>query len=401
MPATIIEFEYTARDPLGNKHEGTVEAASVEEATQKLRRDGFQVLEIEEAGGGLGVLPKGISRSDIIYITSQLAIMVDTGITLSDALAGIVEQETNPTLRKMLLDLQNRVEAGEDFSKALTQYPRYFDKTYVSLVRASEATGSLGEMLERIATYQQKEMETRGKVRAALAYPAVMMVLATGVTIFLLVYILPKFAPLFEQKGTDLPGPTILMMSISDTLINHWYFWLLGLAAAVGGYLYGKRTGPGRLVIDWLRINLPILGPMMRKVIISRSIRTLGTMLGSGVSVMDAIRLAGEVSGNRFYEQLWEHVLDEVTGGRRLAEVLRESPLFPRVLVQMISSGEETGKLDQVLERVSTYYDREVETSIKATTSMIEPIMISVMGLVIGTIGLALLLPIFSLSKQP
>jgi len=396
-----IAFQYRARDPLGNTIDGSIDAAGVDEATQKLRRDGFQVLDIEEEDAGVGLLPKGINRSDLIYVTSQLAIMVDTGITLSEALSGIVEQEANPTLRKMLAEICERVESGEDFSKALAQYPKYFDKTYVSLVRASEATGSLGQMLERIADYQRKELETRGKVRAALAYPFVMMVLALAVTIFLLVYILPKFSPMFEARGTELPKPTIIMMALSDTMINQWYFWLAGIAALIAGYMYGKRTSAGRQVIDYVRIHAPIIGPMVRKVTISRAIRTLGTMLGSGVSIMDAIRLAGEVSGNIYYERLWQHVLDEVTTGRRMADVLRESPLFPRVLVQMIASGEETGKLDQVLERVSTYYDREVDTAIKATTSMIEPIMIAIMGVVVGTIGLAMLLPIFSLSRQP
>ncbi len=394
-----MNYEYRARDPLGNTHEGTVDAASVEEASQQLRRDGFQVLEIDEADGGL--LPQRVSKNDVIYVTCQLAVMVETGITLATALSGIVEQETNATLRRVLADLRDRVEAGEDFSRALAGHPRYFDRTYVSLVKASEATGTLAATLERIAEYLRKELETRAKVRAAMAYPAVMMVMAAGVTVFLLTYILPKFTPMFQARGTDLPAPTILMMSISDALLGHWYLWLAGTTALLAGLMYAKRTEHGRRAIDWVRINAPIVGPMSRKVTISRSIRTLGTMLGSGVPIMDAIKLAGEVSGNYYYERLWEHVLDEVTSGRRVCEVLAGNPLFPRVLVQMIASGEETGKLDRVLERVSVYYDREVETAIKAATSMIEPIMIAAMGVVVGTIGLALLLPIFSLSRQP
>lgn len=395
-----MNYQYRVRDPIGNTHTGSVDAATVEEATQQLRRDGFQVLEIDE-GNEDGLFPRRISKTDLIYVTSQLAIMVDTGITLSTALAGIVDQEPNPTLRKVLKDLKESVEGGQDFSTALARYPSYFDKTYVSLVKASEATGSLGPMLDRIATYLRKESETRAKVRAAMAYPAVMMVVALGVTIFLLVYILPKFAPLFKSKGTQLPKPTLIMMTLSDAMLHHWYLWLLGGAAAVAGFIYGRRTEIGRKILDWLKINSPIVGPLFRKVTISRSIRTLGTMLASGVPVMDAIRLAGAVSSNYYYEKLWEKVLDEVSGGKRICEILQGNPLFPRVLVQMIAAGEDTGKLDEVLEKVSTYYDGEVETSLKATTSLIEPIMISVMGVVVGTIGLALMLPIFSLSKQP
>ena len=393
-------YQYRVRDPMGNIHTGSVEATSVEDASQQLRRDGFQILEIDEEGDE-GLFPRRVSKTDLIYVTSQLAIMVDTGITLSTALAGIVEQESNPTLRRILKDLNEQVEGGQDFSAALARHPKYFDKTYVSLVKASEATGSLGSMLNRIATYLRKEMDTHAKVRAAMAYPTVMMVLATGVTIFLLTYILPKFTPLFKSKGTQLPKPTILMMTISDAMLHHWYLWLLAVVAIVVGFLYGRRTVIGRQCIDWLKINTPIIGPMFRKVTISRSIRTLGTMLASGVPVMEAIRLAGAVSSNYFYEQLWMRVLDEVAGGKRICEILRGDPLFPKVLVQMIAAGEDTGKLDQVLEKVSTYYDGEVETSLKATTSLIEPIMISMMGVVVGTIGLALMLPIFSLSKQP
>jgi type IV pilus assembly protein PilC len=316
-------------------------------------------------------------------------------------LGGIVEQEPNPTLRRVLTDLKEDVEGGTDFSAALAKYPKHFDKTYVALVTASEATGTLGPMLDRIANYLRKELETRSKVRAAMAYPAVMMVVATGVTIFLLTYILPKFAPLFKSRGTQLPKPTLIMMAMSDAILHHWCLWIVGAVAAVAGFLYGRRTPVGRQILDWLKINSPIVGPMFRKVTISRSIRTLGTMLAAGVPVMEALRMAGAVSSNYYYEKLWEKVLDEVAGGKRICEILQGNPLFPRVLVQMIAAGEDTGKLDQVLEKVSVYYDSEVETSLKATTSMIEPIMISVMGVVVGTIGLSLMLPIFSLSKQP
>ncbi len=395
-----MTFQYRVRDAMGNAHTGEVEATSVEEATQHLRRDGFQVLDLTETGDD-GIFPRRVSRSELVYVTSQLAIMVETGITLSTALGGIVDQEPNPTLRKVLKSIKEDVEGGLDFSAALARFPNHFDKTYVSLVKASESTGSLGSMLDRIATYLRKELETRSKVRAAMAYPMVMMVVASGVTVFLLTYILPKFTPLFKSRGTKLPKPTLIMMAISDVVLNYWYLWLIGAVALTVGFLYARRTDAGRKVIDWVKINLPIVGPMCRKVVISRGIRTLGTMLASGVPVMDAIRLAGDVSSNYYYQQLWAKVLDEVTGGKRICEILHGNPLFPRVLVQMIAAGEDTGKLDVVLEKVSTYYDGEVETSLKATTSLIEPIMISVMGVVVGTIGLALMLPIFSLSKQP
>jgi type IV pilus assembly protein PilC len=345
------------------------------------------------------LFPRRISRSELIYVTTQLAIMVETGITLSAALEGIRQQERNPSLRDVLRQLKESVEAGDDFSSALAQHPRLFDTNYVSLVKASEATGQMGEMLERIADYLRKEKETRSKVRAAMAYPCVMLVVAIAVTIFLLTYVLPKFTPLFESRGKSLPGMTRMMMSASQVLIGYWYVWLASVIALIGGMVYALRTEQGLRAWHWIKINLPILGPMFRKVIISRSIRTLGTMIASGVPVLDALRHCADVSGNLFYHDMWLGVADDVIAGKQICETLRGNPLMPPVLVQMISSGEETGKLDDVLMRVSDYYDGEVETSLKTTTSLIEPLMITIMGVIVGGIGMALLLPIFTLSR--
>ena len=212
-----MNFAYEIRDPLGKVHDGTLEATSLEEATQSLLRDGFQVLKlIEEEDSGLSLFPRPIKKKEIVYVTSQLAIMVETGITLSVALDGIAKQEENPSLKSLLIELKSDVEGGDDFSSSLAKHPKHFDKTFVSLIKASEQTGSMGEMLERIAEYLQKELEMKGKVRAAMAYPVVMATLAVGVTIFLLTYVLPKFAPLFNKKGMKLPTPTIIMMNASD-----------------------------------------------------------------------------------------------------------------------------------------------------------------------------------------
>jgi len=358
------------------------------------------VVELNEEDASVSLLPRRVKQSDIIYATSQLAVMVDTGITLSAALDSIAEHEQNPTLKSVLLDLKVRVESGEDFSTALARYPWHFDKTYVSLIRSSEQTGTMAEMLETVSGYLRSQLETRQKIRAALAYPSVMAVLAVGVTIFLLTYILPKFEPLFTRKGVKLPKPTIVMMAASDLLLDYWYAWLALAIALFLTWFFGRRTEPGRKILDWLQINIPIVGPMSRKVTISRSIRTLGTMVASGVSMLDAIRLTAEVSSNWYYEQAWLRVLAQITEGHRIADALKaETSLFPSTLVQMIGAGEETGKLEKVLNKVSTFYDREVETSLKATMSMIEPLMICAMGFIVGGIALGLLMPIFSLSR--
>jgi type IV pilus assembly protein PilC len=297
--------------------------------------------------------------------------------------------------------MKQAVEGGRDFSDALAEHPQLFDRTYVALVRASEATGSLPEMLDRIAGYLRKELETRNRVRAAMAYPLVMLVMAVGVTVFLLTYVLPKFTPLFTRQGARLPKPTVLMMAASEALITYWYVWLAGLAAGGIAWYAGRQTPAGRQGLDWAKIHLPVCGPLCRKVAISRSIRTLGTMISSGVPMLEAIQLSAAVCGNYFYEKLWRDAVQQVTAGNRICDSVAHSPLLPRMLVQMIAAGEETGKLDQVLAKVSGYYDQEVESTIKATTSLIEPVLITVMGIVVGGIAMALLLPIFTLSKAP
>jgi type IV pilus assembly protein PilC len=393
-------FTYQARSPLGSILEGTLEVASRDEALARLKRDGLAVIELNEETQGGDLLPRRIRQADIIYVTSQLAVMVETGITLSAALDSISQQEANPSLKAVLLDLRGHVESGEDFSTALARYPRYFDRTFVALIKASEQTGTMGEMLDTVANYLRSQLETRQKIRAAMAYPSIMAVLAVGVTIFLLTYILPQFEPLFTRKGVKLPTPTIVMMAASGILLKYWYLWIAGVIGLALTYIFGQKTEPGRKLLDWIKINLPVVGPMCRKVTLSRCVRTLGTMVASGVSIVEGIRLTGEVSANWYFEQAWQRVLAQITEGRRICDALKEEKdLFPPTLVQMIAAGEETGKLDRVLAKVSTYYDREVETSLKATTSLIEPLMICAMGVVVGSIALGLLMPIFQLSR--
>ena len=394
-----MEFTYTARDSLGHEHEGTISADSQDAAMQSLRRDGMQVLSLAEGDDSLTLFPRRVTRAEIIYMTSQLAIMVDTGINLAHALGGIQQQEENPTLKRVLGELRSAVEAGEDFSAVLAEYPKYFDRTYVALVKSSEQTGSMGEALEHIADYLRKELEQRGKVRSALAYPAIMLLLSIGVTIFLLTYVMPKFTPLFERRGIKLPVITEFVIGVSDVMMDYWVLWVCLGVASVVGFVFARRYELTRRLIDGFRINAPIIGPMYRKVILGRGIRTLGAMLDNGVAMLEALRLTAEVSGNFYYERIWLHVVDEVTNGSRVCEALAHSPLFPKTLLQMIGAGEETGRLGYVLKKVSKYYDNEVATALKTATSMIEPIMMSVMGVVVGGIGLSLMLPIFSLSR--
>ncbi|MFT5528092.1 MAG: type IV pilus assembly protein PilC [Pirellulaceae bacterium] len=396
----MTSYTYVANDTLGTKHEGEVSADSQEEAVQTLKRDGFQIVKIEERKKSGGLIPRGISKKEIIYITAQLSIMVDTGISLAAAMDGIHAQCDNPTLKRVLGEIKGRVEGGEDFSRALGFYPKYFDKSFIALIKASEQTGQLAEMLDTISGYMRAEMETKAKVVGALAYPGIMATIAFGITIFLLTYIMPKFIPVFRSKGIDLPWTTDVLIFLSGSLLNYWYLWILGVAIFVTSTYFWVRSATGRRVKDYVFIHIPIIGPVVRKVIISRCLRTLGAMVQSGVSMLDAIQLTAEVSGNHYYEIVWLEVIGSISQGNRICDTLFASPLFPKTVVQMISSGEEAGKLDYVLNKVSGFYDKEVEASLKTVTSMIEPLVILVMGGVVGTIGFSIMLPIFKLSTH-
>src|SRR5262245_43624906 len=252
MPA----FAYQARDVLGETIEGSLEVSSREEALARLKREGLAVLDLEEEGAGLELMPRRIRQADIIFTTSQLAVMVDTGITLSSALGSIADQETNPPLRRLLLDLKAAVESGDDFSAALSRHPQHFDRTFIALIKASEQTGTMGPMLETVASYLRAQLETRHKIRAAMVSPSVVAVLAVVVTVFLLTYILPKFEPLFSRKGVKLPKITVMMMSASDVLIGYWQFWLAGAIAVLLTYVFGRNSDTGRRIVDWLKIHV-------------------------------------------------------------------------------------------------------------------------------------------------
>ncbi len=345
------------------------------------------------------LFPKRVSRTDLIRCTTQLSVMIDTGINLSVALRGIAETEENSTLRSVLFDIQKGVEGGDDFSACLEKHSKHFSETYTALVRSSEQTGRLSEILEQIAEYMQNELENRNKVRGALAYPCIMMTFSFGITLFLLTFILPKFAPIFSGRGMELPVSTQVMMALSEAMIEYWIAWIAGTVFLLAGFLYWRKTSSGRQVIDWLKINTPILGPLFKKVAISRSVRTLGTMIECGVSVLEALHYSAAVSGNHFYEKAWTQAIESVTSGDQICDAIRNNPLFPSTLVQMIRSGEETGRLDYVLKKVSLHYDRQVESNLKTVTTLLEPLMIMVMGGIVGGIGMSILLPIFSLSR--
>ena len=398
-------FTYQARDVTGRVRDGEITAASSEDATKQLRQDGMYLLSIEEANAGkssgpkFNLFQKRVTRKDIIYFTNQLAVMIDAGVPLSDALEGLGEQHQNPVFRETIRQVQRSVTSGDDLSTGLAKFPKLFDSAYVNLVKASEASGTLAQMLDRISIQTQQEQETRSKVKGAMMYPGAMLTMCLSVSAFLLAYVFPKLTPLFKSKNMELPGPTKFLMALSESIVGFWFLYLIGIAALIVGFLYGRKQTWGRQGLDWFCLRIPVLGPMFQKVALGRSLRCLATTINAGVPVLEAIELSGGVSNNFYYEQTWRDVAEKVTTGKQIHEALEGNKLFPPTVQQMISSGEATGKLGKILNKVSDYYEREIQHAIKAATALIEPVMVFIMGGVIGTIALAMLLPIFKLSS--
>jgi len=400
-----MEFTYQARDPGGHVRSGEIVAESLAEAANQVRRDGmFLISLVERATSGddrpLALFQRRVSRQEVVYFTHQLAVMIEAGVPLANALEGLARQTDNPTFAGILDTVQEDVAGGDDLSTALARFPKHFDRTYVNLVKASETSGTLAPMLERIASQTRTDLETRMKIRGAMAYPAAMFVMCVGVCIFLLTYVFPKLTPMFESRALALPMPTRVLMYLSNSLLNHWTWHLLAFVSAIAAFLFIRKQTWGRIALDWTWLHIPILGPLLQKVALSRSLRTLATTVNAGVPILESLELSAAVANNILYERAWLSVGEQVTGGKQIHQALDGHKLFPPTLLQMIASGEATGRLGTVLSKVSDYFDREVGTSVAAATRLIEPLMVFLMGGVIGTIALAMLLPIFKLSSH-
>ncbi|MCE5327296.1 MAG: type II secretion system F family protein [Planctomycetaceae bacterium] len=392
----MTTFAYQARDASGRGQQGSVNVASTSEAASRLRRDGKNLVDIAPAAAGV----RGhVKRDDVIYFASQLAVMVDSGVSLDEALGCIARQHENPAFAAVLEDVWDKVQGGVEFSKALAEYPKIFDNLFVSLMRASEASGTMGQMLERAADYMQQERETRKRITGAMVYPACMLSFCVLVVIGLLVFILPRFEKIYSGKGALLPLPTRALLAMSAFIISYWPFLIAGVGLAVGLIWWFVRTPGGRVFMDSLRINMPLLGRMYRKAYLARSLRTMATMVGTGVGVLEGLEIAAAIAGNSRYAKVWQDVAAAVQDGLPLSQPLQESDLVPGTIAQMVDAGERSGKLGMVMDRVAGFCEEELKVAIKSMTSLIEPIMIVVMGLIVGGVAMALLLPIFKLSK--
>lgn len=403
------QYTYTARDANGSPTNGTMNAASVTEVTQILRREGKYLTSVQADGGegaaspeSAGAVPKygiKISRGDVIQLSNQLAIMVETGVTLSEALECISQQTEKPKVKELVDDVLRSVHSGVDLSIALARHERSFPRLYVALIRASEKSGMMGKLLGRATAYMRDEQETLRRVKGALIYPTIMLLFAVSTTIFLLAFVLPKFTAIYASKAAALPTPTKVLMAISNFLVNHSIALPIGTIAVVAALFAYVRTESGQRILHYLQLHIPLIGPMFRKLHMARSLRMIGTMVGAGVTLTECVQTANDLCGNVYFRELWSDVLEKIQIGRQLWEPLADNPLVPRSIAQMIHSGEKSGKLALVMDQISGFAELELKEQITDLTRYIEPIMIVVMGVIIGGVAMALLLPIFTISK--
>ena len=403
------QYRFQARLSSGQVQAGVLAADSAATASAILRNQGHHVLSlvpVQAAGSQFGMrvvralnYTSGPAQKDILDFTTQLAVMIRAGISLRAALEGIADQTSNAKFKRILLSIKTDVESGKQFSEAIIRYPKLFGPLYVNMVRASEMSGSFAKMLDRIAAYIAQQLETRKMVVGASIYPGIIAFMAIGVTIFLLTFVLPRFAGVFKGKEAALPWPTTFLMGTSDWMVNNWWMVAVGAVVGVTGFLLFIRTEIGRLWFDKSKLTVPLFRRMFRSLYVSRSLHTMGELLNAGVPMLDTLAITGDISGNLLYKKMWRNVYAAVKQGRKVQSQLARSTLLPKSVVQMIAAGEESGRLGEVLEEISTYYAKALRDAIKAVTGMIEPLMIVLMGSVVGFIAMAIILPIFKMSN--
>ena len=400
-------FKYEIQDSAGRISSGAIEARTMTEAAGLVRDRGALLDIVPMETGFAGVMQKlqsvsfeaGPGLKDVLNFTNQLTVMIKAGISIREAIGGISQQIEKPKFKRTLQMIKADVEAGRPFSEALAQHPQVFSSLYVNMVRASELSGNLGGMLERVCQYLAQRLETRSMVRGAMIYPIIIAVMAVSTTIFLLTFVLPRFTMLFAGKESLLPRPTVLLMAMSVFMRTYWYVVLAAVAALVAALLAVIRTPTGKEYWDRIKLRLPLFRKMLRSLYVSRGMYTMGELVNAGVPMLETIEITAEVSGNIVFKQMWESVHASVKQGEKIATPLAQQRLLPANVVQMISSGEESGKLAEVMRYIAEFYSQELKNSIKGLTAMIEPIMIVIMGFIVGFIAMSIILPIFKMSS--
>src|SRR6476660_7445755 len=394
-------FVYVARETAsGREIRSSLDAASEQSAVAALLNRNLLVVSIQEKVAKKGKTAGGsVALADLVMFTRQLATMIDAGLAMVQSLQALADQTSNKVMRDVIRDVCTRVEGGDNFSAALHKHPKVFDRLYVCMVDAGEKGGLLAEILARLATYLENTARLRKKVKSAMMYPTAVTIIAIGITIFLLVKVVPVFGEIFSGFGAKLPAPTQFLIDVSDWLKHNLFYLLPAAGLMVYGWLAYIKTKQGREFWDRTRINLPIFGVIAHKICLARFTRTLASLIRSGVPILEVLGIVANTVGNVVMEKAIRVAMTDIEKGDGISNALSKHPVFPTMIIRMMTAGEQTGKIDSMLERIADFLDEEIETVLAGLTSLIEPLLIVFLGVVIGGMVICMFLPIFKMSE--
>jgi type IV pilus assembly protein PilC len=381
---------------------GVQEALNEDNAVNTLMSRGLMVMSIQQKAGGKMTAPRGkVSETDLVLFTRQLATMVDAGLPLVTGLTALYEQadpRKQGGLRRVVGEVSALVQEGSTFCESISKHPLVFTRLYVAMVKAGESGGLLAEILDRLASFLEASSRLRKKVKSAMTYPVIVICIAFAITTFLIVKVVPVFGEIFKDFGANLPGPTQFLLDLSDFIRGNWYYLIGGFLAVFFGIRAFLRTDRGTRFWDVWKLKLPIFGPLVHKICMTRFARTFAQLIRSGVPILEVMEIVGDTSGNSVVTDAIKAVASDVEKGDHLTNALSRQPIFPPMLVRMVGAGEQTGKIDAMLEKMADFWDEEIEAILDALTSLIEPLLIVVLGVIVGGIVIAMFLPIFKLS---
>ena len=397
----MAKFTFEAISPQGKRVKGKLEAANGGDAQARLSSEGFEVLSVSDSvvAGSKPLFGGGVKPKELQIFSRQMATLVSAGVHLSQSLELMASGAASPTLKKCLLDIRDQVASGKGLSEAMSKYPQIFDRLYMNMVAAGEEGGVLDIVLTRLAQYLEKSVKLRGQVKSALWYPVSIIIVATIVILAIVVFVIPQFQSLFANSGKELPGLTMLVISLSEFVIGYWYLLLAGVVATAFSLHRWYLSDSGRAQFDTWILKVPIFGALIRNNAVARFTRTLSTLISSGVPIVEALEISANVTGNKVIEDVVRESKESITRGRTISENFSRSKVIPGMVSQMISVGEQTGTLDEMLNKVADFYEDEVDNSVTAMTSIIEPILMVVLGGIIAVLVIAMYLPIFNLAE--
>jgi type IV pilus assembly protein PilC len=400
----MITFSYQARDAAGRIVSGIQEALNEDNAVTSLMSRGLMVLSLQKKATASHSRRKStkVKETDLVLFTRQLSTMVEAGISLVQALTALYEQadpKRQGGLRGVVSDITARVQGGETFHESLAKHPRVFNRLFISMVKAGEHGGLLAEILDRLAGFLEASARLRKKVKSAMTYPVIVVCIAFAITTFLIVRVVPIFGEIFADFGAKLPAPTQFLIDVSNFVRGEWYFLVAGIAGAIFGVRAFLRSTRGKQLWDRWKLKLPVFGPLVHKICMSRFARTFAQLIRSGVPILEVLDIVGGSSGNHVVETAIKEVGADVEKGDNLSVSLSRKSIFPPMLLRMVAAGEATGKIDTMLEKMADFWDEEIEAMLDALTSLIEPMLIVFLGVIVGGIVIAMFLPIFKLNE--